>query len=223
MNRKAFKTCAATLAAGLGLLGGALPAMGQTPPGQAPPTTTTVTFPGDWPNLGAYTNRQGRNGNPFAYSAGLTQLRYLLPNTQAFRAPIVLDNTDLRANELSRFGGTTTAIGPTTIRRTAPSSSTPPLRSTPPTSSRATSRPCRAPPPGPRLRRTRRLPATATSPPVPSPSRPDFEATSEPPTRSLGSPSTRAPAHRRTTTPLSSPLPRDRPTPRSPIRPLPRA
>lgn len=107
MNRKAFKTTTATLAVGLGLLG-ALPAAAQTPPGQTPASTTTVTFPGDWPNLGAFSNRQGRNGNPAVYTSGATVLRYLTPNTPQDRSPIVLDNTDLQAYEFSTHTSTTT-------------------------------------------------------------------------------------------------------------------
>lgn len=98
MIRKAFKTCAVGLAAGLGLLGGALPAMAQTPPSVA------AGNPGDWPNLGAFNNRQGRNVYPFGFNAGQTLLRWESPDTAQERNDLIVDNTDLLANGLSRGG-----------------------------------------------------------------------------------------------------------------------
>ena len=85
MNRKAFKTCAGLTATALGLLGAQ--AAAQTPP---------TAFPGDWPNLGAYNNRQGQNGNPALYNSGTTDLRWVSPSTPATRNPIEIDNTSLR-------------------------------------------------------------------------------------------------------------------------------
>ena len=95
MNRMAFKTFGTALAVGLGLLGGALPAPAQSPAG-----ATT----GDWPNLGAFNNRQNRNANPNAYTSGRTFLRYTNISAIQDFAPIVLDNTDLAAREFSRGG-----------------------------------------------------------------------------------------------------------------------
>ena len=95
MNRMAFKTFGAALAAGLGLLGGALPASAQSPAG-----ITT----GDWPNLGAFNNRQNRNVAPYRYQSGITSLRYTNISTIQDSAPLFLDNTDLPALQLS-YGG----------------------------------------------------------------------------------------------------------------------
>lgn len=95
MNRKAFKTCAALAATALGLLGGASGTFAQTPP---------TAFPGDWPNLGAFNNRQGQNGNPADYSSGRTELRWLVPNTNATRDILFLDNTSF-ADTTGMVGG----------------------------------------------------------------------------------------------------------------------
>lgn len=92
----AFKTCAAFLAAGLGLL------MSPKAAAQTPPTA----FPGDWPNLGAFNNRQGANGDPATYGSGRTELRWLTPNTAATRNLITLDNTDQADQTNPIFVGT---------------------------------------------------------------------------------------------------------------------
>ncbi|RYG26102.1 hypothetical protein EON82_04645, partial [bacterium] len=83
MNRKAFKTCAAAFATGLGLL------MTASSVAQTPPTA----FPGDWPSLGAFTNRQKQNGNPLLFNSGRTRVRWITPSTSAERVPLLLDNT----------------------------------------------------------------------------------------------------------------------------------
>jgi len=83
MNRKAFQTCAATVATALGLL------MAGRAGAQSPPTA----FPGDWPGNGSYNNRLNQNSNPLANTSGNTRLRWLTPSTTAERLTLLLDNT----------------------------------------------------------------------------------------------------------------------------------
>jgi hypothetical protein len=56
---------------------------------QTPPTA----FPGDWPGLGAFNNRQKQNGDPVTFNSGRTRPRWITPSTAAERVPLILDNT----------------------------------------------------------------------------------------------------------------------------------
>ncbi|GEM_PF-721477 len=100
MNRKALKTCVGILASALGILMGTSEARAQTAP---PP------IPGDWGSLGAYVNRQHRNGDPQRYNPGRNDLRWTTQNTVADRAVLTLDNTDSADRFYSVYGNGTLA------------------------------------------------------------------------------------------------------------------
>lgn len=96
MKRKAFQTCLAVVATALGLL------LSGSAEAQSPPTVNL----GDWPNLGAYNNRQGQNGDPTNQGSGITELRWGLPFSTVPFTTITLDNTSFAdTRDTTRFPG----------------------------------------------------------------------------------------------------------------------